>query len=681
MNSIVYMNLGKYLTSILLILLVFTVKVQAQVDHKSMPFLGAQIFIEPGQTEQEIDAWFKTLKENNFTFCRIRMFEAYMKEPDGTWDFSLFDQAFKAGDKYDIKIFATLFPYTEKTDIGGFKFPRNEEHLKSISVYINQVVTHFKKYNSLFGWVLINEPGSGSAPDNEFARAKYEEWELNNKADEYTEKGFPVLMDLQKYKFLKDYNTWYLSWLSNEIRMIDSQNHLHVNCHAIFNIADEYDFPQWHSFLNSLGGSAHPSWHFGYFDRNQYSLAMSANSEIIRSGSGELPWIMTEIQGGNNLYSGHAPFCPTKEEIAQWLWIVYGSEAKGAIFWSLNPRSSGIEAGEWALLTLQDQPSDRLIAAKEVAETIKNNKELFENAQLSDYGINILYSRYSMWAEKAMAMPSNPDYEGRDVGAVMKSALGYFEAISEKGLNCNFKEFDEFNFKLDDYVGQTIILANQIALPSSYSSKLEHFVSNGGKLIIDGLTAFFDENLHNTMKTGSAFEKLLGGKISEFKVISNIFDLQIEEDTLSAHLWQGTINAKSSKILSTNNSNEVIATLNNFGKGKVIWIPSLVGLGSRISKNYSSLIDFLEKGIDLKNSPFYFQNMQSGMLMKTMISGDKYITIIANNSDSSKTVSLIIKDNELIPSILFSNKGTKEFANFQEIRIQQNETIVIEWFK
>ncbi len=34
----------------------------------------------------------------------------------------------------DIQVYATLFPYTEKTDIGGFKFPRNEAHLKSIGV-------------------------------------------------------------------------------------------------------------------------------------------------------------------------------------------------------------------------------------------------------------------------------------------------------------------------------------------------------------------------------------------------------------------------------------------------------------------------------------------------------------------------------------------------------------------
>lgn len=85
-------------------------------------------------------------------------------------------------------------------------------------------------------------------------------------------------------------------------------------------------------FLNSLGGSAHPSWHFGFFERDEYALAMSANSEILRSGAYAIPWFMTEIQGGNNTYSGYKPFCPTKEEIEQWLWIIIGSGGKGGIF-------------------------------------------------------------------------------------------------------------------------------------------------------------------------------------------------------------------------------------------------------------------------------------------------------------------------------------------------------------
>ena len=64
-------------------------------QSNAVPFVGAEVFIEPGQTAAEIDTWFKVLKEQQFTVCRIRMFESYMKKADGIWNFSLFDNAFR----------------------------------------------------------------------------------------------------------------------------------------------------------------------------------------------------------------------------------------------------------------------------------------------------------------------------------------------------------------------------------------------------------------------------------------------------------------------------------------------------------------------------------------------------------------------------------------------------------
>ena len=128
--------------------------------QNTVPEIGAEVFIEPGQTPQEIDTWFKRLKESHMSVTRIRMFESYMHKADGSWDYTLFDLAFKAGDKYGIKIYANLFPATSFTDVGGFKFPRNDAHLESIALYIKNLVTHFKQFKSCYGWVPINEQRS-----------------------------------------------------------------------------------------------------------------------------------------------------------------------------------------------------------------------------------------------------------------------------------------------------------------------------------------------------------------------------------------------------------------------------------------------------------------------------------------------------------------------------------------
>ncbi len=643
-----------------------------------IPFIGAQVFIEPGQTHEDIDNWFRQLKENNMSVCRIRMFESYMRDANYNWDFSLFDEAFKAAEKYGIHIYATLFPYTEKTDIGGFKFPRSEEHLASIAQFIEKAVTHFSNFESLFGWVLINEPGTGGKiPQNEFSEMKYNEWLKKHPKKEYTRNGYPVLVDLTDEQFLLSYETWFLNRIADEIKKYDPNHDIHVNSHAIFSNVAEYNFPEWRKFLTSLGGSAHPSWHFSYFSRQQYATAMSANSEIIYSGAGSLPWFMTELQGGNNTYSGGNPMCPTKEEIAQWLWIITGTQAKGTIFWTLNPRSSGIEAGEWALLDFQDQPSDRMAMAAKVAKTIQQHGELFANSTKAEPHISILYARESLWAESKMTGRGGP-YEGRNPGGVMKSALGYFTALSEMGISPNLKALNEFDFSKNDYTGETIILAHQISMPGNYPDSLENFVSYGGKLIVDGLTAFFDENMHNTMKTGFDFEKLFGGNVSEFKLVENVFNVEVDDVQLPAHLWKGFLQAKNGSAIK-NENNEVIGIRNKSGKGEVLWIPSPIGLGSWILGDYNALSTFLQKeaAASLNKIPVKFSEPHKNVLMKTLRSGNSLVTIIVNKDNSAHTISLGFNGFAGTPEVIFSESGDNIKGN--SLDILPEETKVIVW--
>src|SRR5882757_6151917 len=270
-------------------------KAQPSLKNQA-PFVGAEVFIEPGQTPQQIDHWFSVLKESGMDYCRIRMFESYMHKTDGSWDYSLFDQAFGSAEKYGIKIFGSVFPATSFNDLGGIKFPSSDEQLQSIKLFLEKLVNHFKVFPSLYEWVLINEPGTGgSIPNTRFSIQRMVEWKSRQQSGSYNSNGFKTL-DFDRERFLMDYNTWFLRWIASEIHRYDPGRPLHVNNHQIFQNAAEYDFPAWRSFLSSLGGSAHPSWHFGYFNRQQYAVAMSANSEIIKSGAGNIPWLMTELQ-------------------------------------------------------------------------------------------------------------------------------------------------------------------------------------------------------------------------------------------------------------------------------------------------------------------------------------------------------------------------------------------------
>ncbi|TSD64906.1 beta-galactosidase [Inquilinus sp. KBS0705] len=646
---------------------------QYQSKQQATPIMfGAEVFIEPGQTAEEIDTWFLRLKEAGMTVTRIRLFENYMRKPDGTWDYTLYDTAYKAAEKYGIKVYGNLFPATAFTDLGGLKFPRDEEHLNNIARYVQNLVSHFKTFSACYGWVPVNEPGVGSFPQEQFATYKYKEWKAAHAQAEYNSGGYDRF-DFADERFHLYYNTWFLKWLTDEIHKHDPGSIIHVNNHAIFKNVSEYNFTEWRDFLTSLGGSAHASWHFGYFNRSQYALAVAANCEILRSGAGDIPWFMTELQGGNNTYSGFLSLCPTAEEIAQWLWLAIATESKGAIFWCFNPRSSGIEAGEWAMLNYHNQPSDRLLATTKVINSINQNSQFFEHAKEVESGINILYTRESMWVEKTLQMHGK-SYEGRDEGGVMKSALAYFEALSEAGVQANFKEISEFDFTKADYKGQAIILAHQISIPSTYWPLLTAFVHNGGRLIVDGLTGYYDENAVCTMRLGFPLRDILGGDVLEYKAIDEIETLQIEDISLPAYQWKGILKETTAKVLATDNSLSA-ALSNSHGKGIVHWIPTLAGLGSRIQNDYSALNQLLVKALKYRG-PFMFDTPQKGMLIKTLQYQQEVVTIIINKFNLTQEVKLVTPKNAR-PIMLSANKQGHVLGNI--VTINPEETLVIKW--
>lgn len=607
------------------------------------PGIGAQVFIEPGQTQEQVDSWFSSMEECGMRSCRIRMYEAYMHAPDGGWDFSLFDNAFDSASEHGIGVWATLFPTAEKTDIGGWKFPYDTEQEQSFFCFVDSLICHYKDHPALKGWVLINEPGLMRLPETPFMSESRRQWDISHPTPEFVGNGYPNLFPPVDGRFLLDLNTSFLNKIASRIRSIDAVHDLHVNPHAVFMNYSQYDFPAYRDFLTSLGGSAHPSWHFGFFNRDEFTLAMLAQSEILRSGAGELPWFMTEIQGGNNTYSGGRPICPTPEEIRQWLWAVIGCEGKGGIFWMLNPRSGGKEAGEWALLDFQGKPSVRMKAAGEVASVLNSHESIFSSLKERPSGIDILYFRESEWAEANMARKEDRS-EGRLRGAAMKSVLACFTALTQRGLNVGIKEFHEYDFSLDDYMGRTLILTQQIALPDDCLPELERFVRLGGTVIAEGLTAFFNEDILCTMATDFTFKELFGAEVSEFIHVGELFSINVGGKKLDAHLWRGQFADSGENV-----------NIHSLGKGKVVWIPTCIGLGAWTSRNFKPLSDFLAGYSDVLPGTVSFDGFREGLMLRTLDSPDGVVVICMNKSGKSHRIRLRNLRGE--PDVLFSDKS------------------------
>jgi beta-galactosidase len=330
------------------------------------------------------------------------------------------------------------------------------------------------------------------------------------------------------------------------------------------------------------------------------------------------------------------------------------------------------------MINYQQKPSDRLLAAGSVANELIKNEALFENAKPYESPVYILYSKESFWIEKAKTDKKETEQtEGRTEGAMIKSVISWYEALTECGINTNIGEMGQFNWDKPSHAGETIILSHQISVSSVYWEKIRHFVKSGGKLIADGLTFFYDENHLSVMQTGFPLEDVMGGALAEVKTTPGDFTLKLGSEKLPAHLFKGILNNTSGKVLAKEGDN-IIAISNQYGTGSTIWIPSMLGLGAKRVDN-GPLSRFLSNELSetISAFPVHFDKPQKGVLMRTMVSGTKIITIIINKSAEDKIIPLVLKNSNTKPNVLVAGKlGT---ISGKTINIKTEETMVIEW--
>lgn len=656
---------------LLLLLLIFCLR-PASAWRTGTPLIGAQVFIEPGQTPEEIDRFFRTLSENGMKAARIRLFGAHMQRGDG-WDFALYDEAFRAAERHGIGLFATLFPPTDELgDVGGFKFPRSKAHLREVEEYVAAMVTHFRDAPALRVWVLQNEPGTGAtrvAP-SDLASEVRRNWEaLRAAGAEPSPRAGYLRADFSDEEFLTYYTTWYLRRLSDLVARLDPEHGRHVNPHQLMRTLPDYDFGAYRTFLTSFGASFHLSWHFGLFREEEYPAAVSLMADLLRAGAGDRPFWITELQGGNVTASGEVPYCPSPAHIAQYLWTSVAAGAEGVIFWTLNQRAAALEAGEWGLLDFLGRPSARLREAAAVAATLQRHAPLFAEMKPAASRVTLLYNKASLRIQRRNALTLHSDEAGRDADACMKSLAGAYLALGAWGVTPAVEEMELFDWS--DAAGRTVVLPHMVALPSWSWPLIEKFVHRGGRLVMTGLSGFYDEYMRCLFMHGFPLRDCMGADLAEFRVAGDSFLLG---GRLPAHLWRGTlVPCGAAPLLS--DDGEPVAVRNRYGRGEVVWMPSPIELGG-FHRDMGPLTDFYGETCReaLDAAPAAFCCAMPGVLLRTMEGAQGIMTLLINKRSEDVAVPLRIADG-LVPELLYGEAA----IDGRDVRLGADRCAVVLW--
>jgi beta-galactosidase len=674
--------------------------------YSKIPQIGAQVWIEPGQTRKEIDRWFKILADHKMPCARLFLMWNYIEMKSGVWDFSLYDMAFDAAKKYGIKIQATLTPNHGPAHYGvefwylcqGEVILTSGKQLSFAETYIKKTVGRYKSHPALEYWWLQNEPGQAPA-NNDLAMERFRMWleDRYNSIDDLNKLWITDFESFDKieynpswdglsgwyaprpyydwHNFWRDHLTWYLKWIAEQIRKTDRKHPVHVNPHAVFDILPQYDLPGWRGFLDSLGASIHPSWHFGLLERDQYALGVSATCQIIRGAIEPKPFWISELQGGNNIFSSRRPLYPSPQDIGQWVWTGIGSGAEKVLFWCLNARKSGNEAGEWSMLDYQGNPSERLGEVAGIISVLEENKDLLKGATPAGSPITIILS------PETMLLQSRHDYyrdiPGRMSKAHMQSALAFYEAISELGISAEIKLADDFNWDEPGTGPRVAILANMTCIPGNLVPKLESFIQNKNKLIITGLTGYFDEQENNLVQENFPLRGLVGGTIKEIRLADNIFYYKLSgmKESLPVHMWETEIQNEKGHVEGRSGS-RIIALRNRYGGGEVLWIPAMIGLGAWLSDN-KPLAALLKRELSrYMENIFSFTEHTPGVFMKILMNGREFIFILINGKNRKACLTINGIDHKNLELMY----GAKNWLKKGTINIGARGTLVFKGF-
>ncbi|MCS7004603.1 MAG: beta-galactosidase [Cytophagales bacterium] len=684
-------------------------QIMGQTHH--FPTFGAQIWIEPGQTQSQIQHWIKTLSEAKMPVVRIFIQWNYVQKDASTWDWTLYDWLFDATDQYNLQVVATLTTNQYPPALEEYMYFKTQAsslqatfyQLELAQKYISQAVNRYKNRKSLYAWMLHNEPGQ--LPEaheisitrfQEYLKTKYttiqqlnEKW--NTAYSDFSHiqyspfwdkpSGFSVPSPYLDWNFFwREHLTWYMNWIATEIRKHDTTHILHTNPHSVFENMRLYELPKWRNFLDIQGASIHPSWHFGMLKREQYTLGISATCEILRGTSEPKPFWISELQGGNNTYSGTKPLCPTAQDIAQWLWIGVASGATKIIYWCLNYRQFGTEAAEWSLLDFQSRPSERLLKTTQIAQIIENQKDFFEKAQPSQSDIYILLSSETMMI---LQRKSYNDIAARHRDAHMIAALAYYQALMQIGIAAHFKMVDDFNWESGNSP-KIVILPHVVAMSLSQIEKLEKFVRNGNKLIISGLTGIFDENESSWLtRSPQPMENFLGARLKEIRLTSEKDEVSIKNIQLPLQLWVGEI-----EILDTTKIQIVgyytkpqkypIAIRKKYEKGEILWIPSMLD-NEKLLADASPLSRLLMEEVSFVRTPaFRFKNIAQGVVMRYLQKENEFVTVFTNSCNFAQNIQ-ISAPKSLTPKLIYGTGKEIWQPKNQTVHIPAYETIVMKW--
>lgn len=670
--------------------------------------VGAEIWVEPSQTEAELEGWVKRLADNGMRSARIFLMWNEIEVAPKVYDFHLYDALFRAAERYGVEVEATLFCTHSPVFYCKRYFYSTQSHrlyyseeVKAHSAdFIRECVLRYRDSKALGVWWILNEARGfdAAAPYTQqytqrWLREKYTTIEKLNEAWITDFKSFeevkydPAWVSNRAFVWnvahrdwvdiSRDFLTHNFAEIKKVIRLYDQKTPITSNPADFFGSLDKYDLTTLRGVFDIFGASMHAAWQLQMMPRDKYAYSTAGICEILRAHAPNNHFWVGEMQAGNNIFSGRQPICPTRNDLAQWVWSSIGTGARKVIYWSANYRRQSGEAGEWGVFGFKGEDTDRSLVTKEINDILADKGDFFKSSKPDLSSITLILSPET----QRMLRHIRTDYVGvqeTEPNSQVYTTFHWFEALSERGYQPQMRYLSDYEWEKRGE-GDVVILANAYAVPKAVVSRMVEFVKRGGRVICEGLVGFYDDNAVCTSLNSFDLEPLVGGIYEDIRYRETPQYFNIEGvGRVLGHAWHPIVRATAPTARVIGSGNEgAVALLNKIGKGEVYWITPSVSMSQLKlgeSCELATLADALI-GDKLLEQPFRFAEFAEGALLRVLKSGDRYVTILTNNTTEPCSIKLL-SPKALSATTLF---GTAKIAKSGKVTLGSRETLVLLW--
>jgi len=564
--------------------------------------IGAEIFLDPSQTREDIQKHFARMKEVGLTVARMFIIWDHVEHRPGEWKFDLYDHAYDAAAANGMHVLTTLCPedppgWMRRTPFWHSKLVLNTPELRERAAeYLQRVVSHFKDHPAQGPWSLANEPAGLAQQFDAPTLQQFGQW-LEQKygtVERLNERWFRPQDSFQTVSFGPEFLgggwidfaaaldwRWFriqqqsdqLAWVRDQVRRYDTRHLTHANPSALaYNMPGVYGADLWSQkqVLDFVGTTIHASWQLDHYRPADTDLGVALITDLLRSGSGGSPWWITELQAGLSLY-GERPFNPTAAELTRCLWDSIGAGGKGVIFWCWHPRRFGREGGEWGLVNADASPTTRSDAVTRVTQALAGPAAFLHRAEPLPPRAAILYSRPSL------VLAALDERTPREGDRVILSLLGCHRALCGRQIPVEFINEDDLRRGVASHYA-VLYLPYVYALDDDGVAAVRHYASEGGTVWADGPLAWKDERGHVRPEVPGGLREVFGVQVEDFQPVAEPFQWTGLDSRAGAALRLPVL-LRGAEVLAHDTQGRPVATRHRYGKGTAYYYGTALTLG------------------------------------------------------------------------------------------------------